>query len=152
MPDGEPVRGRTHVTRTRVRFGDTDAAGIVFYPTFYVWFDVGTTGLLRAAVGELLDDDGTMRWAVPIVDSGARFSAPLRFDEPIAIRSTVTSLGRTSFRVEHVVTRDETEVARGFEVRVLIRHDGGRLAPAELPRELRDAFGDGTATSDEVLA
>ena len=45
---------RTHVTRTRVRFGETDAAGIVFYPTFYAWFDMGTSGLLRAAAGPLL--------------------------------------------------------------------------------------------------
>lgn len=153
MPDrGEPFRGRTHRTRTRVRFGDTDAAGIVFYPTFYVWFDVGTTGLLRAAVGELLESDGTMRWPVPIVDSGARFSAPLYFDDLITIRSTVSAIGRSSFRVEHVVSRDQTEVAHGFEARVLIRHDGGGLVPAALPQELRDALADGAASSEEELA
>jgi acyl-CoA thioester hydrolase len=153
LPDGgEPLRGRTHRTHTRVRFGDTDAAGIVFYPTFYVWFDVGTTGLLRAAAGELLEPDGTMRWPVPIVDSGARFSAPLYFDDPITIRSTVTAIGRTSFRVEHVVSRRESEVAHGFEARVLIRHDAGRLAPATLPQELRDALADGGASSEEELA
>lgn len=151
MPDGAPLRGRTHVTHTRVRFGDTDAAGIVFYPTFYVWFDVGTTGLLRAAVGELLEPDGAMRWPVPIVDCGARFAAPLRFDDAIAIRSTVTAIGRSSFRVEHAVSRGETEVARGFEVRVLVRDEGGRFAAVELPRRLRDALADG-ASSEETLA
>jgi acyl-CoA thioester hydrolase len=152
LPDGEPQRGRTHVTRTRVRFGDTDAAGIVFYPTFYVWFDVGTTGLVRAAVGELLDPDGTMRWPIPIVDCGARFAAPLRFDDAIAVRSTVSEIGRSSFRVEHVVTRGDAEVARGFEVRVLIRHDGGRFAAVELPQRLRDALADAGAASEETLA
>jgi acyl-CoA thioester hydrolase len=153
LPDGgKPFRGRTHRTHTRVRFGDTDAAGIVFYPTFYVWFDVGTTGLLRAAVGELLDPDGTMRWPVPIVDSGARFSLPLYFDDPITIRSTVTALGRTSLRVEHLISRGSVEVAHGFEARVLIRHDGGRLVPAALPQELRDALADGAASSEEELA
>jgi acyl-CoA thioester hydrolase len=153
LPDeGEPFRGRTHRTLTRVRFGDTDAAGIVFYPTFYVWFDVGTTGLLRAAVGELLEPDGTMRWPVPIVDSGARFSVPLYFDDLITIRSTVTAIGRTSFRVEHLVLRGETEVARGFEARVLIRHDAGRLAASALPQELRDALADAAASSEEELA
>ena len=91
MPDSrEPIRGRTHVTRTRVRFGDTDAAGIVFYPTFFVWFDVGMSGLLRAALGgELTDAHGRPRFPVPIVDAGARFVAPLHFDDAIAIRSMV---------------------------------------------------------------
>lgn len=152
MPDGAPFRGRTHRTHTRVRFGDTDAAGIVFYPTFYVWFDVATTGLLRAAAGELLDPDGTMRWPVPIVESGARFSLPLFFDDPITIRSTVAEIGRSSFRVEHVVSRGGVEVATGFEARVLIRHDGGRLVPAPLPQDLRDALADAVASSEEELA
>lgn len=155
MPDGPaPLRGRSHLTRTRVRFGDTDAAGIVFYPTFYVWFDVGTTGLLRAAAGgaSLLDSDGTMRWPIPIVDCGATFSSPLFFDDPIAIRSTVTALGRSSFRVEHVVLRGELEVARGFETRVLIRHEAGKLVAAPFPQELRDALADAAANSEEILA
>src|SRR5438270_10221089 len=69
--------------RTRVRFGETDAAGIVFYPTFFAWFDVGTTGLLRAALGgELNGAHGRPRFPVPIVETGARFVAPLHFDEP----------------------------------------------------------------------
>ena len=155
MPDGAaPIRGRTHVTRTRVRFGDTDAAGIVFYPTFYVWFDVGTTGLLRAAVGgaALLEPDGTMRWPIPIVDSGARFSSPLYFDDPIAIRSTVTAIGRSSMRIEHVVLRGALEVVHGFEARVLIRHAAGKLAPTPFPQELRDALTDAAASSEEELA
>jgi acyl-CoA thioester hydrolase len=155
LPDGAaPIRGRTHVTHTRVRFGDTDAAGIVFYPTFYVWFDVGTTGLLRAAVGgaPLLEPDGTMRWPIPIVDSGARFSSPLYFDDPIAIRSTVTALGRSSMRIEHVVLRGPVEVAHGFEARVLIRHEAGKLVPAPFPQELRDALADAAAFSEEKLA
>jgi YbgC/YbaW family acyl-CoA thioester hydrolase len=153
LPDaGTPLRGRTHRTHTRVRFGDTDAAGIVFYPTFYVWFDVGTTGLLRAAAGALLDPGGTMRWPVPIVDSGARFGVPLYFDDPITIRSTIAALGRSSFRVEHVVSRGEVEVARGFEARVLVRHQGVRLVSEPLPQELRDALADGAASSEEELA
>lgn len=154
MPDSrKPIRGRTHVTRTRVRFGDTDAAGIVFYPTFFVWFDVGMSGLLRAALGgELTDAHGRPRFPVPIVETGARFVAPLHFDDAIAIRSTITELGTSSLRVEHAVMRDELEVARGFEVRVLIApREDGRIAAAPLPPELRAAFAD-SATTEDVSA
>ena len=143
-------RGRTHITRTRVRFGETDAAGIVFYATFYAWFDVGTTGLLRAAAGGgLCGADGSPRWPVPIVESGATFSAPVYFDDEIAIRSTVTALGTSSLRVEHVVTRGDVDVARGFEVRVLIRRAGGAISGEPIPPELRASLSDG-ASSEEV--
>jgi acyl-CoA thioester hydrolase len=144
------LRGRTHTTRTRVRFGETDAAGIVFYPTFFVWFDVGVSGLLRAAAGPLLGDDGRPRWAVPIVESGARFVKPLYYDDAIAIRSTIVEVGTSSFRVEHVVERDGVEVARGFEVRALIGYDGGRIAARPIPQELRAALADGASTEDSA--
>jgi acyl-CoA thioester hydrolase len=138
--------------RTRVRFGETDAAGIVFYPTFFAWFDAGMTGLLRSAAGGLPmhDAQGRPRLPVPIVESGARFVAPLYYDDAIAIRSTVVELGRSSLRVEHVVLRGEEEVARGFEIRVLIGTEEGRIAAVALPPDLRAALGDGTASEDEV--
>jgi acyl-CoA thioester hydrolase len=144
------MRGRTHVTRTRVRFGETDAAGIVFYPTFFAWFDVGTSGLFRAAAGPLLGDDNRPRWPIPIVESGARFTAPLAFDDAIAIRSTVVELGASSFRVEHVVVRGEQEVARGFEVRVLVGYDGGRIAKVAIPDDLRRALSEEISSENEV--
>ena len=146
------MRGRTHTTRTRVRFGETDAAGIVFYPTFFAWFDAGMTGLLRSAADgrPMHEADGRPRLPVPIVESGARFVAPLYYDDAIAIRSTIAELGRSSLRVEHVVLRGDEEVARGFEVRVLIGSERGRMASVALPDDLRAALSDGSATEDEV--
>ncbi|HYW55141.1 MAG TPA: thioesterase family protein [Candidatus Elarobacter sp.] len=144
------MRGRTHVTRTRVRFGETDAAGIVFYPAFFAWFDVGTTGLFRAAGGTMLGPDNRPRWPIPIVESGARFLAPLAFDDPVEIRSTVAELGTSSLRVEHEVVRDGVVVATGFEVRVLIGYDGGRIGKVAIPDGLRRALAEETSTADEV--
>ncbi|MEA2719742.1 MAG: acyl-CoA thioester hydrolase [Candidatus Eremiobacteraeota bacterium] len=153
MPEARnAIRGRTHVTRTRVRFGETDAAGIVFYPTFFAWFDAGMTGLLRSTAGgnAMHDAHGRPRLPVPIVESGARFVTPLYYDDPIAIRSTIVELGTSTFRIEHVVLRGDDEVARGFEVRVLIGNDGGRIAAVALPPDLRAALADGSASEDEV--
>ncbi len=144
------MAGRTHLTHTRVRFGETDAAGIVFYPTFYIWFDVGTSGLLRAALGELLGAERRPRWPLPIVEASARFSLPLYFDDAIVIRSTVAELGTSSLRIEHVVLRDDIEVARGFEIRVLVGYDGGRIGARPLPEEMRRALSETASSEDEV--
>jgi len=122
----------------------------VFYPTFFAWFDTGVSGLLRSAAGPLLGTDGRPRWAVPIVEAGASFSAALYYDDPIVIRSTVVELGTSSMRIEHVVLRDDLEVARGFEVRVLVGYDGSRIAARPLPQELREALAEGATTEEEV--
>jgi len=142
------VPGRSCLTKTRVRFGETDAAGIVFYPTFYVWFDVGTHALLRAAAAPLADESGRPRWPLPIVESGARFFAPLAYDDEIVIRSTAAEIGTSSLRIEHVVNRGELEVARGFETRVFIRREGGRIVAEPIPDELRAALNEPASTED----
>src|SRR5438067_9683493 len=42
---GGAVRSRR--TTVRVRWGDADPAGIVYYPNFFGWFALGTLELLR---------------------------------------------------------------------------------------------------------
>jgi YbgC/YbaW family acyl-CoA thioester hydrolase len=142
------VRGRTCVTRTRVRFGETDAAGIAFYPNFFAWFDVGASALMRAVAPPLLGPAGRPRWGIPIVESGARFSAPVRYDDEIAIHTTVVELGTSSMRLEHVVTCGDVEVARGFEVRVLVQFEGDGIASRPIPQELRASLTEGVTTQE----
>lgn len=124
-------------TTVRVRFGETDAAGIVYYPTFFTWFSLGTDALLRKDGETLRDAEGGPLWPLPTVNCGATFSAPLFYDDEIVVRSTVAEIGSRSFKVEHVISRNEREVARGFEVRVYVRRDANRLSAVPLPDDLR---------------
>ncbi|HEV8021523.1 MAG TPA: acyl-CoA thioesterase [Candidatus Lustribacter sp.] len=129
---------RQAILRTRVRFGETDAAGIVFYPTYFGWFDSGTHGLLREGDAPTRDEHGAPKFPLPIVECGATFLAPLQFDEEIEIVSTVASLGESSLRVEHEVrTLTGKTCARGFEQRVFVTIAGGRPHKAPIPPELR---------------
>ena len=124
--------------RTRVRFGETDAAGIVYYPTYFAWFDSATHGLLREGEAPGRDKRGAPKYPLPIVECGATFLAPLQFDEEIEIVSTVATLGESSLRVEHEVrTLAGTTVARGFERRVYITITDGKLGKAPIPPALR---------------
>jgi YbgC/YbaW family acyl-CoA thioester hydrolase len=124
--------------RTRVRFGETDAAGIVYYPTFFGWFDTGTHGLLREGNAPGRDKRGAPKHPLPIVECGATFLAPLQFDEEIEIISTVASMSDSALRVEHEVrTLGGATVARGFEQRVYVALTDGKLGKASIPPELR---------------
>jgi acyl-CoA thioester hydrolase len=132
---------------TRVRLGETDAAGIVFYPAYFNWFDSGTHGLLRFGDAPSRGPGGAPRFPLPIVECGATFIAPLAFDEEIDIVSTVAAIGESSLRVEHEVrTLAGKTVARGFEQRVFIAVRDGRIEKARIPDELRARL-DGSAAA-----
>ena len=126
------------ITKARVRFGETDAAGIVFYPTYFVWFDHATQAMLRVGGSSGRGADGKPKYPLPIVECGATFVAPLQYDEDIEIVSSVADLGESSLRVEHEVrnSRGKT-VARGFEQRVFVAVENGRITKTPIPAELR---------------
>lgn len=130
--------GRQSIYRTRVRFGETDSAGIVHYPAYFVWFDSGTNGLLRIGDAPVRDARGAPRFPLPIVECGATFLSPLQFDEEIEVVSKVAALGESSLRVEHEVrTLAGRTCGRGFEQRVYVTIENGRPRKAPIPDELR---------------
>ena len=130
--------GHSHRTAIKVRWGEADPMGIVFYPTYFAWFDHATHELFAASGRSLmtrLKQDGV---SVPIAECGARFRAPVFADDDLEVVSTAGEVGPRSFRIEHRVERNGSRVATGFEVRVVARvAGGGRLEVLEIPDELR---------------
>lgn len=131
---------RASTVQLRVRWGETDAAGIVFYPNFYVWFDVATTELVRRAgkpITEFVRKDG---YGFPLIEAGARFRAPVFYDDLLTISSTVAEVRTRALRLAHHVTRDGTDIASGYEVRAFAKLDPeqpGRLTMQAIPVDLK---------------
>ncbi len=129
-----------HTTTVRVRWSESDPAGIVFYPRFFEWYDLGTEALFEAL--GLSWPELFPRYAivgVPIVESGSTFVAPVRYGDLVTIRSTVAWVKDKTFRMEHEITVGGTVCARGFEIRAwVLRPDrpGQRLRAASIPREV----------------
>ena len=85
-----------------VEWGDCDAAGIVYFPRYFEWFDACTTGLFRHAGYEkktLLDAFGIV--GLPAVQARARFIQPSTFGDTVTVETTITRFGRSSFDLEH---------------------------------------------------
>ena len=125
----------------RVQWGDTDAAGIVFYPNFLKWFDWGTWNLLAAA-GLTLDviESDYQLIGFPIVEAQSRFHSPVRFWDEVHLTSRVDEWGRKSFRVAHTLRRNGAVSAEGTETRVCARADAGTEAgirAVSVPPEIR---------------
>jgi acyl-CoA thioester hydrolase len=130
--------GRTGHVHIRVRFNETDAAGIVFYANYFVWADLATQALLRMDEATGRGPDGTPRFPLAIVECGGTFLAPTRFDDELAIETVVASMGTSSVRFAHTFSRLSGEVvARVFEQRVLTQTVDGVVAKKALPDDLR---------------
>ena len=127
-------------TEIRVRWSDADPAGIVFYPRFFEWYDLGCESLF-ASLG-LPWPEAFPKYdivAVPIVESGSRFSSPARYGDGLTIRSRVAWVKDKTFRMEHTVSVGERVCATGFEVRAWVGRPttpGGSLHAKPIPDEV----------------
>jgi 4-hydroxybenzoyl-CoA thioesterase len=130
----------SHTTTVEVRWGDVDAAGIVFYPRFYEWYDLAcealfvSLGLPWPVTFPRYDIVG-----VPIVESGARFVAPVRYGDTLQIRATVAWVKDKTFRMEYELFVADRLCATGFEVRAWVKRPatpGERLRAMPIPDEV----------------
>jgi len=130
-----------HRNRTEIRanWGDCDAAGIIFYPVYFRWFDECTQALLRS-VGldqrSLRDEFGIVGTAV--VDASARFTAPVTYGDLLRATSYVERWGTSSFTVYHRFDgKSEVMAVEGREIRIWAKRSAdGRLRTEPIP----DAF------------
>ena len=114
---------------TEVQWGDCDAAGIIFYPTYFRWFDSATWALFGSVgygVKAMIGGDRVM----PVVSAQCDFVTPAEPGDRCEVRSRIARWGAKSFVVSHEVVRaDGTTLARGSETRVWGRHVAGPGSP-----------------------
>ena len=123
-----------NVMEFTIEWGETDAAGIVFHPNYFRWFDLATHALFKAIglpIAELTTQYG---FAHPIVDVGCRFSSPLCYDDAVRLETTVVEVRGRTFRLEHKVFKGEILSASGYELRAWVKKDNeGKIKAVSIP-------------------
>jgi len=126
-----------------VQWGNCDPAGIIFYPTYYLWFDAATWAFF-AHVGYGVKRMRAEHRAMPLVSADCQFRHPAEQGDRCEVRSRIARWGGKSFVVSHDVVRsDGTLLAAGSETRVWGRYENGPGTPMkgqQIPDELKALF------------
>ena len=135
----------TNTRIVRVQWGDCDPAGIVFYPRYFEWFDASTILLFEKATGmtkiRMLEKYNGAGLA--LLEARAVFKVASQYGEDLQIETQVTEFRRSSFFVQHKVTKGDVLALEGFETRLWTVRDAAdknRLRSAPVPPEVRAGF------------
>jgi acyl-CoA thioester hydrolase len=125
--------------RLRVRFNECDPQGIVFNGNWFTYFDVALTELWREAFGsyQAMVDSGA---DMVVAEANARYRAPARFDDELALAVSVVELGNTSMVTEIDATRASELLVQGRMRHVFI--DPATLAKQPIPDGVRERLTD----------
>jgi YbgC/YbaW family acyl-CoA thioester hydrolase len=127
--------------RIKVRFGDCDPAGLVYYPVIFHYCHVAMEEFFAERCGmpyhKLMTDE---RIGFPTVNTQAEFFVPLVYGDEAEIEVSIARVGRSSVSFEYNIRRAEDRVlcARSTNVHVAMNLDTRRAVP--IPERYRLVF------------
>ena len=137
---GGVSRGFVNRIRIRCDFGDSDRANIVYFASYFRWFDRCTSALFRAAGLPLEDLLRTQRVLIPLVDVRARYILPSSYGDLLVVASSVIEWQRSSFVVHHRFLRQRALAAEGWETHVWTGphpDEPGRMKGMPIPPDVK---------------
>ncbi len=121
-------------TQIRVIYGDTDRMGVVYYANYLRFFEAGRNEFIRAKGMRYRDFEERHRLLLPVVEAGVSYRQPARYDDLVAVETSITEVRRASARFGYRLVRDDgVLLATGHTVHACVDVDG---RPRRMPEEL----------------
>ena len=123
--------------RLRVRYGECDPQGVVYFANYPVFVDIGMTELWRDRIGPYNDmvEAGS---DMVVAELLLRYRGSARFDEDIDVVIDVERLGETSLTCAWRIERDGDVLVEGTIRQVCI--DPATKSKKPLPPDVRAAL------------
>lgn len=135
------MSGHVFVTQQKVRFGDVDPAGIVYFPKIFDLIHEAFEDLWDTHVGKRYYHlVGEEELGFPLIKSDVRFLAPMRFGDRPLVRISAFHVGRTSLGLRYRFEVDDTLCVDAKMTVCCVKLE--QLEPIPIPDEFRARFED----------
>ncbi|MBV9656290.1 MAG: acyl-CoA thioesterase [Acetobacteraceae bacterium] len=126
------------IATDKLRFADTDSLGHVNNAVFSTFLETGRVEMLHGAATGLPEPGAVFVIARLVLD----YRGEINYPGSVVIGTRVSSVGRSSVRMEHAIFQDERCVATAETVVVQMNEASRKSQPfSETARERLDALG-----------
>jgi acyl-CoA thioester hydrolase len=123
-----------------VNWGDTDKAGIVYYPNYFKWFDIAGHQFFRSCNLSPLTLEKERGIIVPLLDVRCTFEKPLLYEDLITIQTSVEEINIKTIKLRHEVFKGEARTGYGYELRGWVKQTGNEIKAVPIPEEVKEAL------------
>ncbi len=129
--------------KKRVRYGETDQMGYLYYGNYAQYFEIGRVEMLRSlglTYKEMEQEHGI--W-MPVVYMETRYVRPALYDELLCIRTTLRQLPEKFITFHMEIFNEKNKLVNGGSVKLcFVKADTGKTihAPEFLLEKLRPYF------------
>lgn len=105
----------TYDAKIRVRYGETDKMGIVYYANYLNWFEIGRTEFFRSLgmTYRNLEDNNIM---LPVIEANCKYKSSALYDDCIIIRTQIDFVKGSRIKFSYDIIRDDDNklLAQGY--------------------------------------
>jgi acyl-CoA thioester hydrolase len=121
----------THEMQIRVRYGETDKMGYLYYGNYAQYYEVGRVEAIRS-LGisyKEMEDSGIM---LPVLDLNITFVKPAYYDELLTQRTTITEMPSVRIRFAYEIMNPDGETIN-YGRTTLVFFDNEKRKPVKAP-------------------
>lgn len=100
-----------HEYKKRIRYGETDQMGYLYYGNYALLFEIGRVEAIRSlgiSYKELEEKMGVM---MPVLYMESRYALPIKYDELIIIRTRLLEMPTKMIEFHHEIINEENKIA-----------------------------------------
>ena len=114
-----------HLLRLRVRYGETDQMGVVYYANYFDWFTEARTALMRDS-GVSYKELEERRIYLPVREANCEYLHPARYEDELTLYTVVTRLTPVRFDFAYEITKEgiASMCARGWTKHAFMDENG----------------------------
>jgi len=131
-----------YTTQLRVRYGETDQMGYVYYGNYAEFYEVARVEMLRSlgTSYKLMEASGVM---MPVVELHCKYLKPALYDQIITIKVILDEMPRAGMRFKYMLYNEDNELINtGETLLVFVKMDTNKICfiPKELAAKIKPYF------------
>jgi len=133
----------TSSVKKRVRYGETDKMGYLYYGNYATLYEIGRVELLRELGFPYVMMEDELQIMLPVVSVEAKYLKPAYYDEELEIRSSIKEMPTKMITIYSEIYNSQNELIHKAIVKLFfidMKTDKRISAPAELTSKLRSYF------------
>jgi len=121
----------TSETKVRVRYGETDQMGYVYYGNYPLYYEVARTDMIRKLGWpyKKLEESGIM---LPVLSLNVKYIRPAYYDDELTVKTSVKKLPSARIEFEYEVFNEKNELINKGDT-TLVFVDMKTMKPTSAP-------------------
>ncbi|MEM9822246.1 MAG: thioesterase family protein [Bacteroidota bacterium] len=138
----------THQTKIRVRYGETDQMGYLYYGHYAQYYEVGRAEAIRSLGLSYKSMEVDLGILMPVMTLNMRYVRPAHYDELLSVQTQLRRLPNRTITFHVEVYNEQAQLVNGGLVKLCFLDANSKQsveAPRQLIERLKPFFDEGTA-------